>query len=268
MTTDDKKKIEAYLSGPRNYAEGVALYRAHGLNLRLKRQFEVEDTATTREILIDELRKLAGLSLREFAALPRLAARAPEPVREAAHEEIMPGAENGEAANAPMPETVKKMIRFRERYPFLNSPDCPDVLKVLVADMFTAYGRYKEAHARLQQMPESYSAEAAAESERVVESYLENRAIREELDYYAEHGQLLGKEDKVREGQEEDMSALTDIELMNQLRSAQANESKHRRKLAEAEKKGSDTEKPREAFEKWSARRVLIQAEVERRKKK
>ena len=62
MTAEQKKEITAYLCGPRDYAEGVALYQRYGVNLRLKRQFAVEDTAVIREILFDELRKLAGLS--------------------------------------------------------------------------------------------------------------------------------------------------------------------------------------------------------------
>lgn len=73
---------------------------------------------------------------------------------------------------AEAPEPVRKMIRFREKYPFLNSPDCPDVLKILVADMFTAYGNYKAAHARLQVLGDADSATAAADCETVVTEYL------------------------------------------------------------------------------------------------
>ncbi len=75
MTTEQKKEITAYLCGPRDYAEGVALYQRYGVNLRLKRQFAVEDTAVIREILFDELRKLAGLSEIEFNHLPRQAVK-------------------------------------------------------------------------------------------------------------------------------------------------------------------------------------------------
>lgn len=34
MTTEQKKEITAYLCGPRDYAEGVALYQRYGVNLR------------------------------------------------------------------------------------------------------------------------------------------------------------------------------------------------------------------------------------------
>ena len=188
MTTEQKKEITAYLCGPRDYAEGVALYQRYGVNLRLKRQFAVEDTAVIREILFDELRKLAGLSEIEFNHLPRQAVKktaqlngvqakcvilddekndesalmeladsfgvtVDELVSPDFQERVLAMDENAdrideltdelEAARskyAEAPEPVRKMIRFREKYTFLNSPDCPDVLKILVADMFTAYG--------------------------------------------------------------------------------------------------------------------------------
>ena len=47
--------------------------------------------------------------------------------------------ENAQSTYSEAPETVRKAIRFREEFPFLRQPDCPDELKVLVADMFSAY---------------------------------------------------------------------------------------------------------------------------------
>lgn len=94
---------------------------------------------------------------------------------------------------------MRRMIRFREKYPFLNAPDCPDELKILVADMFTAYGNYKTAFARLQVLDDAETAEAAAECETIVTEYLKNREIWDELEYYREHGVILGKAAKFRE---------------------------------------------------------------------
>ena len=64
-------------------------------------------------------------------------------------EELEEELEEAEKRYKAAPETVTKMIRFREKFTFLNSPDCPDILKILVSDMFTAYGKYKEAFANL-----------------------------------------------------------------------------------------------------------------------
>ena len=288
MTTEQKKEITAYLCGPRDYAEGVALYQRYGVNLRLKRQFAVEDTAVIREILFDELRKLAGLSEIEFNHLPRQAVKktaqlndvqakcvilddekndesalmeladsfgvtVDELVSPDFQERVLAMDENAdrideltdelEAARskyAEAPEPVRKMIRFREKYPFLNSTDCPDVLKILVADMFTAYGNYKAAHARLQVLGDADSA-----------------------------GVILGKAAKFREMEAaEDLTKISDVDLMGQLRSAGVQESKAKKAVKEAKAKKQPNEKAEAAFVKWSNRKKVLKAEIDRRKKK
>lgn len=325
MTTEQKKEITAYLCGPRDYAEGVALYQRYGVNLRLKRQFAVEDTAVIREILFDELRKLAGLSEIEFNHLPRQAVKhmqgtsslpdynvihgrpslrykmmaknddselmeladsfgvtVDELVSPDFQERVLAMDENAdrigeltdelEAARskyAEAPEPVRKMIRFREKYPFLNSPDCPDVLKILVADMFTAYGNYKAAHARLQVLGDADSATAAADCETVVTEYLKNREIWDELEYYRENGVILGKAAKFREMEAaEDLTKISDVDLMGQLRSAGVQESKAKKAVEEAKAKKQPNEKAEAAFVKWSNRKKVLKAEIDRRKKK
>lgn len=273
MTTEQTKEIIAYLSGPRDYAEGVAIYSRFGVNLRLKRQFAIDNTMATREILFDELRKLAGLTEIEFDRLPRLAVshsetigavKLPDSGQEPAEELQDIGSGYDEA-----PEPVRKMIRFREKYAFLNSPDCPDVLKILVADMFTAYGEYKAAHARLQTLGDADSATAAADCEKVVLEYLKNREIRDELDYYRENGTILGKATKSREARAtEDLTVLSDVDLISKLQSANVQASKNKKKLADAKAKGEEDEKAAAALEYWSSYKQALKTEVDRRKKK
>lgn len=317
MTTQDKQLITGYLAGPRDYNEGVALYQRFGQNLRLKRLFTTDDTATTREILFEELRKLAGLTEQEFDRLPRRAAThalpvktltmqcdfsSPEESNEAAlseltdsfgvsvdelvspdfQERVLAMDENAdrieeltdelEAARskyAETPEPVRKMIRFREKYPFLNSPDCPDVLKILVADLFTSYDNYKAAHARLQVLADDEAAAALADCEKVVTEYLKNREIWDELEYYRENGAILGKAAKFREMEAaEDYSQLSEIDLMKKLQSANVNESKHRKAVNTAKEKGESNERAEAALARWTATKKAIQEEVARRKKK
>lgn len=327
MNTDQKretgsaalrsKEIIAYLQGTRDHAEGVALYNKYGVNLRLKRTFTVDTTAATREILIDELRKLAGLSTAELLRLPRLAKAKQTPAPTSAPEKVYTGGvkpdeaalmeladsfgvtvdelvspdfqervlamdeneerieeltdklEEARSKYAVAPEPVRKMIRFREHYPFLNSPDCPDVLKVLVADMFTAYGEYKAAHARLVALGDADSATAVEDCEKVVTEYLKNREIWDELEYYRENGAILGKAAKFREIEEaEDLTALPDMDIMAKLNSASVQESKTRKKVEKLKAEGADFSAAAAALEKWTARKMELKAEVERRKKK
>lgn len=322
MNTTDKTLITEYLKGPRDLSEGVALYQRFGQNLRLKRLFTTDDTATTREILFEELRKLAGLTEQEFDRLPRRAATHapattsklngknapviifddPKKDNEAAlqeladsfgvtvdelvspdfQERVLAMDENAdrideltdelEAARskyAETPEPVRKMIRFREKYPFLNSPDCPDVLKILVADLFTSYDSYKAAHARLQVLADDEAAAALADCEKVVSEYLKNREIWDELEYYRENGAILGKAAKFREMEAaEDYTELSEIDLMKKLQSANVNESKHRKAVNAAKEKGETNERAEAALARWTATKKAIQEEVARRKKK
>lgn len=323
MTTAEKQEIVAYLSGPRNYAEGVKLYERHGHNRMYKRRFALEDTEFSRALLAEELRKLAGLSDAEFHRLPRLAksntstpqlngktAKAvildnPKPTDADAAlmeladsfgvtvdelvspefqdrvlamdenadriDELTDELEQAREKYAEAPEPVRKMIRFREKYTFLNRPDCPDILKVLVNDMFAAYDAYKTAFAHLQIIPDETIAEAATEAEKVVTAYLANREIWDELEHYRTTGEILGKAAKFREMQTatvEDMSALSDLDLVKKLNSARANQSKQRKAIKTAEDAGKDSTAATAALESWTETRARIEAEIERRKKK
>jgi hypothetical protein len=321
MTTIEKKEIVAYLSGPRNYAEGVKLYERHGHNRMYKRRFALEDTEFSRALLAEELRKLAGLSDAEFHRLPRLAksttsqlngktAKAvifdgPKPTDADAAlmeladsfgvtvdelvspefqdrvlamdenadriDELTDELEQAREKYAEAPEPVRKMIRFREKYTFLNRPDCPDILKVLVNDMFAAYDAYKTAFAHLQIIPDETIAEAATEAEKVVTAYLANREIWDELEHYRTTGEILGKAAKFREMETapvEDLAELSDLDLVKKLNSARANQSKQRKAIKKAEADGKDTTAATAALENWTATRERIEAEIERRKKK
>lgn len=328
MTTTEKKEIVAYLSGPRNYAEGVKLYERHGHNRMFKRRFALEDTEFSRALLAEELRKLAGLSEAEFNRLPRLAkstgpiqgTRSQLPpyselqkLKKKRHapdtdaalmklaesfgvtvdelvspdfqdrvlamdenadriDELTDELEKAREKYAEAPEPVRKMIRFREKYTFLNNPDCPDILKILVNDLFTAYDTYKTAFANLQLIPDETIAEAATEAEKVVTAYLANREIWDELEHYRTTGEILGKAAKFRELEKaepvEDLTELSDLDLVKKLNSARANQSKQRKALKKAEADGKDTEAATAALESWTDTRTRIEAEIERRKKK
>lgn len=317
MDSQKIKEIRDYLSGPRDREEGVALYCKYGYNLRLKRQFAVDESAMASQMLFEELRKLAGMSEAEFSRLPRMAyrkksaeddvadvapvRRKPESYEDSILEladslgvsvdELMSDDFRGRVAEMDFnedriseledeiddlkskyqetPEPVRKMIRFREKYPFLSAPDCPDVLKVLVADMFTAYGKYKAAHARMLTLADDDSLEAAKEAETIVNEFIANREIWEELEYYRENGAILGKAAKFRELQAaKELEELSDVDLLGKYRSAQVNVSKNKSALETARSNGDDTSKAEEAFERWSATKDKLAAEIDRRKKK
>ena len=264
-----KEEIKNYLMGPRDYREGVGLYQKYGFNLMLKKKFALDETATTKAIMIEELRKLSGMSDQEFRRLPRYAET---PGKKMVVEKKQPEVREKKGSGlSEATETQKKMIRFRERYPFLNDADCPDILKVFVADMFTAYGKYNAALEKLYTLRDDESKEAAGLCETVVEEYLKNRELWEELDYYKEHGEILGKASKFKEIEKADeLAKLSDLELLKKHNSALVNVSKRRKALdaATAREDSKAIDKEKVALASWLEKKEAIEKELEKRKKK
>jgi len=88
---------------------------------------------------------------------------------------------------------VKKptAIPFRQQFPFLSNPDCPQQLKVLAADKLTCYYKYKALHLQLFDVTDPD--ELLEVTKGLVETFIENRAIYKEFEYYGKHNFLLGK---------------------------------------------------------------------------
>ncbi len=89
-----------------------------------------------------------------------------------------------------IPQDVRATIRMRDQFPFLSEKDCPDVLKVLVNDLITAYHTYREAHGKL--FDTMTQDERAAIAATVKDNYIANKQAWDELDHYKSNGNLLG----------------------------------------------------------------------------
>lgn len=271
------EEIKRYLCGPRDHRVGAELYARYGSSTILARRFLTDDTPVVSEIMMEELRKLAGLSQQEYMRLPRLARRMATQGTLAEDHGLQ---KIGEATERPdrerdgkpvlkeAPEDVQRYITFRERYPFLDSPDCPDSLKILVHDMLTSHNTYRQSHAELCKLDDGDISGAAPLCEDIVENYIINKDIWEELNHYRDNGTLLGKVAAIRKEREEeeaeDLSKYTDIELMKMLRSANVQVSKHGKAL----EKNTDDPKAEIKYNRWLSRRDVLQTEVELRKKK
>ena len=156
------------------------------------------------------------------------------------------------------------MLNFRKRFPFLNDPKCPDILKILVSDMFTAYGKYRDAHQQLTQVPDDKMAPKLTAT--VLDNFLEDRAIMAELEYYRDNGQLLGKHPKVAaQSKTDEISSMSDFDLAKALKNAMSNISKCRVVIENGKASDSVIDSAKERLPKWTARKEAIQAEIDRR---
>ena len=88
-------------------------------------------------------------------------------------------------------EVPKPKPKFRDDFPFLRDPDCPHELMILVGYKITAYHKYIDGHKKLFECTSLEDCTATAKQ--IIDNYQENRLIYEELEFYKEHKQCLGK---------------------------------------------------------------------------
>lgn len=102
---------------------------------------------------------------------------------------------SGSATDASSPHTAAPApaatAKLRTDYPFLSSPGCPPELKILVSDRITAWHTYTEAWQQLFSC--ETDADCARTASRLIDAYLENRRIGDELDHYRDTGRVLGR---------------------------------------------------------------------------
>src|SRR5665647_2059755 len=108
----------------------------------------------------------------------------------------------------------KKTIKLREEFPFLGKKDCPEEFAILVNKMLTAYDDYRSDREKLYDLDKNNLDACYQGARGVLDAYILNREIWEELNYYKIHETILGKrpEFKARIIREE-FEAMTTIAL-------------------------------------------------------
>jgi len=178
-----KKEILAYFKHDRSLESAIILYNRYGQSLVIKKRFNTEDPDKLIGILHEELRKMAEMPIKEFQMMMKL--------------KVSPKNQQQETSNKKpitindIPEQIKKTIKLREHFPFLKDPKCPNEAKILVADMISSYEKYKEAHATLFDATSEEDILKACHD--IIEPYLENREIWDELEHFKKTGEFLGE---------------------------------------------------------------------------
>lgn len=182
-----KNKILEFLTTDRDYARGVQLFMLLGKSISLKKQFNNQpESPAMKELLFEQFRVMLGFTREKMKFLlakpvQKIIAYS-EPVEKQPELTIKQKVER-------IPINVITGFKLREEFPFLKEKDCPDVLKIMVADLNTAFDEYRQNHELL----------FTAENEELIratfatlENYLENRQIWDELNHYKTTGEILG----------------------------------------------------------------------------
>lgn len=86
--------------------------------------------------------------------------------------------------------------RLRERWPFLDDPECPPELHALTGHRISKYNEYVRLHPRLRDC--QTAEDCALVAGQLLDAYEDNRLCTQELDYYQEHRRLLGRHHLLR----------------------------------------------------------------------
>jgi len=93
-------------------------------------------------------------------------------------------------------DAAKSGFKIREKFPWLAEEDCPDAFKILVADMFTAWDKYKATHEKLLMVGDDNGvledSDIYAIAKEAIDAFEVNHAIWDELNYYNEYKEILG----------------------------------------------------------------------------
>ena len=85
----------------------------------------------------------------------------------------------------------RKPKSFREEFSFLIEKSCPVELEALASRKFSRYHAYVELHFQLRDCTDLN--QCTSVSRQLIDSYIENRMIWDELNYYQQNKSLLGK---------------------------------------------------------------------------
>lgn len=149
-------------------------------------------------------------------------------------------------------ETLKSLPKIdaksiRVEFPFLNEKDCPDELKILMADKITAWNEYLDAHEQIFKIHSGEivgtEEETAAYAEKAVKAFDENQKIYDELNAYQTTGKVLGLHPIFKRLQlTREVEEMTADELVKYKSSSAKYFTDNRQSLAKAEK-AKNTEK-------------------------
>lgn len=126
-------------------------------------------------------------------------------------------------------------MSFRDEFPFLNQPGCPVELEALASRKFAKYHAYVRLHEKLRGCADlGECAETAGE---LVDNYIDNRLIWQELTWYQKHGSLLGKHPAFAEfRRRKELLNMPVKELMTRLRQVEMNIWRVKSELAKGDK--------------------------------
>jgi len=142
----------------------------------------------------------------------------------------------------------------------LKRDDCPAELKILVADMITTHDRYVDGHKKLFEVAHKSEEVCFDTAHDVVENYLVNRQIWDELEHYKKTGKVLGEHPVFDAGKKKaEQEAMTPEELEKKIKNLKR-QLKYRQDRLKKNRKNEDVTQRRKEIREIKEELKMLEA--------
>lgn len=192
-----KERVIQWAESGGDFSAGISLFLSWNRNVFYARNIELKGTERGMITLLSEFSSKTKIPVKDILVLISTAQENPATQSDSvgpSHPNILEtSAEEKNLLLARKNETIKRTTKLREEFPFLASKDCPDELAILVNKMLNSYDEYRLKRQELFQTDFKDAKECYRAARAVLDPYILNREIWEELNYYKIHGKILGK---------------------------------------------------------------------------
>jgi len=181
-----KERVEQWARSGGDFSAGLSLFLTFNRNSFYVRNIEAKGVEKGLATLVCEFANKIKVSSKEIFTLIE--------ARQLANDIVITSVDSPQQ-KAREKENVqkKKTIKLREEFPFLGKKDCPEEFAILVNKMLTAYDDYRSGRDKLYELDKNNLNECYQGARGVLDAYILNREIWEELNYYKIHRTILGK---------------------------------------------------------------------------
>jgi len=250
-----KNKVIQWLRDGSNFQEGLSILPREGVLDNLARLCSLQgETKSNKEMLEYQLCKYVGIHEKEALKFKSKKTTAAAPKIK-----ITIDADQLKVKkHTIVKESINVVPKLRDEFPFLNAKDCPDELKILVADKITSYKKYVDTRAKIDNGEFNNETELFNLSKESVDSYIENQLIYKELNHYAKTGKLLMKHPIFKERKRDtEIKKLSLPELIKLKKNIEMNVWRNETKIKE-DPKSSETQNRLERVKSYKRELTLV----------
>ena len=190
MGNNISEKIVEWAKLGGDFESGISLFLTYNRNIYYSRVMMLKGEKRGMVALVSEFSRKIGMPLKELTGIIGNARVERSFSTDNGHRVAETGIPI--VVNQREKEIEKRKVKLREEFPFLGNKDCPDELAVLVNKMITAFYDYRTGHEGLYEINTNDLQACYQGAREVLDAYILNRDIWDELEYYKLYGKIRG----------------------------------------------------------------------------